>query len=143
MERRYTRQDNNGVHVLVFGSNLAGRHGLGAALDAARDWGAVEGVGEGRTGMAYALPTKDHHLAPLPLDRIAEAARRFLAYARAHEEHRFLLTRIGCGYRKLTDHQVAPLFHGAPPHVVLPDDWEGIIEEAAHAPRKATLRDFL
>ena len=48
--------------IFVFGSNLAGRHGAGAALYAARKYGAKYGVGVGRTGDAYALPTKDENL---------------------------------------------------------------------------------
>jgi hypothetical protein len=53
--------------VFVFGSNLAGRHGRGAALEAAQKWGAVYGVGEGRTGDSYALPTKDRFIRTLQL----------------------------------------------------------------------------
>jgi len=39
----------------VFGSNLAGRHGAGAAKQAHDQFGAVYGVGEGPTGQCYAL----------------------------------------------------------------------------------------
>ena len=45
--------------IFVFGSNEAGRHGKGAALAAKLQYGAVYGVGRGRTGNAYAIPTKD------------------------------------------------------------------------------------
>ena len=45
--------------VFVFGSNLAGRHGKGAALTARLYHGAIYGQGEGLQGNAYALPTKD------------------------------------------------------------------------------------
>ena len=44
-------------HIFVFGSNLAGRHGAGSALHAAKRYGAQRGIGEGRTGDAYAIPT--------------------------------------------------------------------------------------
>jgi len=50
--------------VLVFGSNEAGRHGKGAALDAEKYHGAASGVGRGPTGCAWALPTKDARLRP-------------------------------------------------------------------------------
>ena len=36
-------------HIFVFGSNIAGRHGRGAALYAKQNYGAVYGVGIGRT----------------------------------------------------------------------------------------------
>ena len=83
--------------VFVFGSNQAGRHGKGAALHAAQHFGAAEGVGEGRTGLAYALPTKDAHLKPLPPEALRAAVRRFLDYAHEHPADLFLLTPVGCG----------------------------------------------
>jgi hypothetical protein len=45
--------------IFVFGSNPEGRHGAGAAKTAKEKFGAEPGVGEGLTGNAYALPTKD------------------------------------------------------------------------------------
>lgn len=45
--------------IFVFGSNPEGRHGKGAAAVAVAKFGAEYGVGEGLTGNAYALPTKD------------------------------------------------------------------------------------
>ena len=46
------------MKIFVFGSNLAGRHGKGAALDAKNKYGAIYGVGFGRTGNSYAIPQK-------------------------------------------------------------------------------------
>ena len=57
--------------IFVFGSNLSGRHGRGAALRAREHHGAVSGKGVGRHGRSYAIPTKDHALRGLPLDQIA------------------------------------------------------------------------
>ena len=45
--------------IFVFGSNLEGRHGAGAAKVAREVFGAQYGIGEGLTGNSYALPTKD------------------------------------------------------------------------------------
>ena len=47
------------MKVLVFGSNCKGIHGAGSARVAAMAWGAKFGVGEGLTGRAYAIPTKE------------------------------------------------------------------------------------
>lgn len=58
------------AHVFVFGSNLQGRHGKGAALAAVREYGATYGVGVGRQGMAYAIPTKSTPWVVLPLEEI-------------------------------------------------------------------------
>jgi hypothetical protein len=83
--------------IFVFGSNLAGRHGAGAARVAARIWGAQPGVGRGPTGRAYALPTKDAQLRTLPLADIAGHLRDFAAFARTHRNYLFYLTPIGTG----------------------------------------------
>lgn len=109
--------------MFVFGSNLAGRHGKGAALWAVRHAGAVYGQGEGRQGDAYAIPTKDARLRPLPLDAIARHAATFLAYARANPATRFQLTPVGCGLAGYTRAQIEPLFNGATPNVIWPPEW--------------------
>lgn len=43
--------------IFVFGSNLAGRHGGGAARLAYQKFGAVWGHGVGLQGQSYAIPT--------------------------------------------------------------------------------------
>ena len=109
--------------IFVFGSNLAGRHGKGAALTARWQYGAQYGVGAGPTGQAYALPTKDHNLRTLPLAAIEQAVQRFLRYAAAHPELTFQVTRIGCGLAGYTDAQIAPMFQAAPANCLLPAGW--------------------
>jgi hypothetical protein len=107
----------------VFGSNLAGRHGKGAALHAKREHRAVHGVGVGRTGNAYAIPTKDAALRPLPLSGIMGYVLEFLRYAKAQPDLRFEVTRIGCGLAGYTDAQIAPMFADAPANCDLPQGW--------------------
>jgi hypothetical protein len=109
--------------VFVFGSNLAGRHGKGAAYTAQRDYGAEFGVGEGLTGRAYAIPTKDENLRTLPLSEIAVSVETFKAFARKHPEMQFGVTRIGCGLAGYTDIDIAPMFADAPENCELPGDW--------------------
>lgn len=43
--------------IFVFGSNLEGQHGGGAALLAYRKWGAIWGQGAGLQGQTYGIPT--------------------------------------------------------------------------------------
>lgn len=83
--------------LFVFGSNLAGRHGKGAALFARQHWGAEYGVGEGVTGDSYALPTKDENMKVRPLHKIKESyiTMRYLAYD--NPNWLFLLTPVGTG----------------------------------------------
>lgn len=114
--------------VFVFGSNLAGRHGKGAALYALRWRGAVYGVGEGRTGNSYALPTKGHRLQALPFNRIAQHAERFLTYARQHGDEQFQLTAVGCGLAGFHPEQIAPLFERAPANVLLPPEFAAVLD---------------
>ncbi|MBS3912738.1 MAG: hypothetical protein KGZ70_13105 [Hydrogenophaga sp.] len=109
--------------IFVFGSNLAGRHGKGAALHARQTYGAKYGVGVGPTGRAYAIPTKDEQIRTLPLECIAPYVTDFLAYARDNPHLEFAVTRIGCGLAGYMDVQIAPMFKAAPENCHLPDGW--------------------
>lgn len=114
--------------IFVFGSNLAGRHGAGAALWARRNKGAQYGVGVGRTGDAYAIPTKDGNLKTLPVDTIAAHIAMFLEYAYSHPELKFYLTPIGCGLAGYEPREIAPFFDLPPPrNVALPDEFRAVI----------------
>jgi hypothetical protein len=109
--------------VFVFGSNLAGRHGAGAAVFAKRHHGAVTGVGEGRSGNSYAIPTKDRDIKTLPLPTIEYYVKNFLNHAKAHPKEMYQVTRIGCGLAGYKDADIAPMFKGAPPNCILPEGW--------------------
>lgn len=109
--------------IFVFGSNMAGRHGKGAALYARNNQGAVNGVGEGRTGNAYAIPTKDYRIETRPLHHIEQSVHRFLEYARDHPELDFEVTKIGCGLAGYEEGDISPMFRGAPDNCKLPDGW--------------------
>ncbi len=111
------------TRIFVFGSNLAGHHGGGSARAAMDEHGAVWGVGIGPTGNAYAIPTCDERIAPLPIDVIADHVRTFLVYAASHP---FDVVAIGTGIAGFTAEQMAPLFAGAPENVVLPSGWREI-----------------
>ncbi|OYU86012.1 MAG: hypothetical protein CFE29_31210 [Bradyrhizobiaceae bacterium PARB1] len=113
--------------VFVFGSNLAGRHGKGAALWARRHRGAIYGRGVGPQGRAYAIPTKDRQLRVLPLAIIRGYVGDFLAYARLRAEQRFEVTPIGCGLAGYRPDQIAPMFAGAPANVILPDAFRALL----------------
>lgn len=114
--------------IFVFGSNLAGRHGAGAALYARQHHGAIYGLGTGRQGQSYAIPTKDYLIQTLPLIDIQSWVNRFVRYAELHPELVFEVTRIGCGLAGYKDHQIAPMFAGAPENCELPAGWREFIE---------------
>lgn len=108
--------------IFVFGSNLAGRHGMGAAKYARAHFGAIYGKGEGMQGGSYAIPTKNAKLAVLPLASIRGHVRTFLDFARAKPDLLFQVTPIGCGLAGYTRAEIAPLFEGAPPNCVFLDE---------------------
>lgn len=108
--------------VFVFGSNLAGRHGAGAAKFAREKRGAVYGVEEGRTGNAYAIPTKDKFLRTLTLPTIGAFVRRFIEYAEDNPGVLFQVTPIGCGLAGYKPWQIAPLFCEAPSNCRFEDE---------------------
>ncbi len=114
--------------IFVFGSNLAGRHGKGAALTAVKEHGAQYGVGRGRRGNSYAIPTKDEQIQTLPLWVIELEVQEFIEYARMHPDETFFVTRIGCGLAGYTSQQIAPMFKNAPSNCRLDDEWIEIID---------------
>lgn len=94
--------------IFVFGSNLAGFHGGGAARVAHQRFGAVWGQGVGLQGQSYAIPTMQGGV-----ETIRPYVDEFIVYARQHPELTFLVTRIGCGIAGFTDEDIAPLFKEA------------------------------
>ena len=94
--------------VFVFGSNLAGMHGGGAAYVAFRQFGAVMGCGVGLRGQSYAIPTMQGGV-----ETIKPYVDDFIAFAKAHPELFFYVTRIGCGIAGFRDREIAPLFADA------------------------------
>ncbi len=119
----------HGRAIFVFGSNLAGIHGKGAAKYAAEYLGAGYGIGVGYTGGCYALPTKDEKIKTLTLSVIEGYVCKFLTAARGDDSTKFFVTRVGCGYAGYTDEQIAPLFKGAPENCVFPIEWQSVLEE--------------
>lgn len=118
--------------VFVFGSNLSGLHAGGAAAAAHKLHGAVWGVGEGRTGNAYAIPTVSANFGgPLLLADIRRAVDIFLHHAATHPEDVFFVTRVGCGIAGHKDADIAPMFRDAPLNCSLPDTWRDLLCEVA------------
>ena len=107
----------NPGEIFVFGSNLAGMHGGGAARVALHRFGAVPGQGVGLQEQSYAIPTMQGGV-----DTIRPYVDEFIEFARSHPELKFYVTRIGCGIAGFDDSEIAPLFADARglKNVVLP-----------------------
>ena len=104
--------------VFVFGSNLGGFHAGGAARVALEKFGAVWGQGVGLQGQSYAIPTMHGGV-----DVIKPYVDEFIAFAREHNELKFLVTPIGCGIAGFTVEEIAPLFADAidDENIILPE----------------------
>lgn len=116
-----TLKDNE---IFVFGSNLAGMHGGGAARVARLRFGAVLGNGVGIQGQSYAIPTMQGGV-----ENIRPYVNDFVAYAQQHPDQQFLVTPIGCGIAGFDPEDIAPLFEGAKKvkNISLPESfWEVI-----------------
>jgi hypothetical protein len=72
--------------VFVFGSNLTGRDGRGAARQAYEQFGAQRGVGGGRTGRTYAFPTLTADGTRVSDEHLQLSVAKFYRYAAAHPE---------------------------------------------------------
>ena len=106
--------------IFVFGSNLAGHHGGGAARLAYARFGAIYGQGVGLQGQSYAIPTMQGGV-----ETIKPYVDEFIAFAQKHPEYTFLVTKIGCGIAGFSEEEIAPLFADAHlvENIVLPLNW--------------------
>lgn len=121
---------NTSNMIFVFGSNLGGIHGAGAARHAKMYLGAAMGVGIGRTGACYAIPTKSVDIKhTLPIDTIKIFVDEFIDYACNNLDLKFQITCIGCGLAGLKDEDVAPLFATAPANCWFDSKWQQIFDE--------------
>lgn len=149
MSRRYHRDGTvpDLGAIWVFGSNLAGRHGAGAAKVAKEQFGARYGVGVGATGRAYAIPTKDGRSGGkltdpaelLSLDSVRQHIEHFIEYARANPGLSFTVTRVGCGLAAFADKDIAPLFACAPANCTFAQEWRAFLE-STNRPTATRLR---
>lgn len=113
--------------IFVFGSNLRGMHGGGAARIAAIKFGAIMGQGVGLQGQSYAIPTMQGGV-----ETIRPYVDEFISFASEHTNLHFLVTRIGCGIAGFTDEEIAPLFREAVglSNVSLPKSFADVLGEA-------------
>lgn len=109
--------------IFVFGSNEAGKHGRGAAKYALDYCGAEYGVGIGRTGDAYGIPTKDRDILTLPIEKVYEYIEDFLTYAANHPELTFKVTAIGTGLANFGHEEIADRFYDATSNCLFDECW--------------------
>ena len=129
-DREYTSERISELkenEIFVFGSNLAGAHGGGAAWLAYRRFGAVWGEGVGLHGRTYAIPTMQGGV-----DTVKPYVDDFILFSKEHKELTFLVTRIGCGIAGFRNEEIAPLFKDAicVENIILPKEFvENILSD--------------
>lgn len=118
---------NNG-EIFVFGSNLRGLHGGGAARVAYERFGAIWGQGVGLQGSCYGIPTMHGGV-----DAIKPYVDEFIEFAKNHTEYTFLVTKIGCGIAGFKEEEIAPLFTNAVSvdNIVLPESFVMFLNQIA------------
>lgn len=120
---KITSLENN--EIFVFGSNLKGLHGGGAARIAYQKFGAQWGKGVGIQGNSYGIPTMHGGV-----DVIKPYVDKFIEFALSNKEYTFLVTRIGCGIAGFSPNEIAPLFAKAinAENILLPMDFVQVLE---------------
>lgn len=123
MNNRYTPEKITSLaenEIFVFGSNLAGAHGGGAARLAYERFGAIWGEGVGLHGQTYAIPTMQGGI-----ETIKPYVDEFIRFAKENATLTFLVTRIGCGIAGFREEEIAPLFKNALEleNVILPKEF--------------------
>jgi len=111
--------------IFVFGSNLAGAHGGGAARLAYNRFGAIMGQGVGLQGQSYAIPTMQGGV-----ETIKPYVDEFICFAATRQDLTFLVTQIGCGIAGFTAMEIAPLFKDAldVENIILPKEFVSLIQ---------------
>lgn len=120
--------------IFVFGSNLAGYHGGGAARIAHTNFGAVWGQGVGLQGQSYAIPTMRGGV-----ETIRPYVDEFISFAAQHPKLTFLVTPIGCGIAGFKPKDIAPLFRAAlgKENIALPRSFVRLLAADAPEPEGA------
>ncbi|MBO7305786.1 MAG: hypothetical protein J6U47_03560 [Bacteroidales bacterium] len=118
----------NKGEIFVFGSNLRGLHGGGAARLAYERFGAIWGQGVGLQGSCYGIPTMHGGV-----DAIKPYVDEFIEFAKNHTEYTFLVTKIGCGIAGFKEEEIAPLFGNAVSvdNIVLPESFVMFLNQTA------------
>lgn len=118
--------------VFVFGSNLAGRHGAGAAKIAVEKFGAKYGFAVGfppDNRSSFAIPTKDMSIKTLPLNIIRIYINAFIFTTQRKDlTEQFFVTRVGCELAGYADKEIVPLFKGAI-NCSFANEWKPYLEE--------------
>lgn len=118
--------------VFVYGANLAGIHGKGAALTAKNKYGAQTGK-IFLQNRSYGIPTKNEKIQTLPLSEIDKYVEVFFVHARHNPDKIFLVTPVGCGLAGYKPDQIAVMFEKRYTfecsNIILPQEFIEMLQE--------------
>jgi len=119
--------------IFVFGSNLQGVHGAGAAKVALELFGAHMGFGKGRCRQSFAIPTRNYNrqtrqVTTLSLMEIRNHIQSFCEATHLWPDIEWWVTAVGCGRAGLHPRQIAPLFKDAI-NCSFPMEWQQYLED--------------
>lgn len=122
--------------IFVFGSNLDGIHGAGAAKYANQKRGAKWGAGEGLMGTCYALPTKGHKISYMDLEDVVGYIENFCQFALTTPNASYMVTQVGCGLGGFTKQEIAPAFaefmnHHPHTNLFFDEEWKPYLPDTA------------
>lgn len=123
-----TLPEDSKEYIFVFGSNLRGLHGKGAALVAKEKFGAELGIGIGLTGNSYAIPTKDRWIRSLSLIEIKHYINVFKDFTYNRPDSKFWVTGVGCGLAGFKNKEISILFRECNINCNFPDVWSPYLE---------------
>ena len=110
--------------ILVFGSNMAGHHGGGAARTAHEKFGAKWGKAEGLSGQSYAFPTLNRDYSKRTIEELKASKDKLYICAMLNPETTFFVTKVGTGIAGFTLEEMRDVFEGEKPkNVVLPKEF--------------------
>ena len=109
----------------VFGSNLLGSHGAGAALFAKENFGAIEGQAEGLQGRCYAIPTLTKDFQQREYSDLKTSIQKFMNFAIENPDKKFLMSAIGTGIAGFSESYMQGFFRyiDVPDNIIKPKGW--------------------
>lgn len=114
----------NENEVFVFGSNMIGFHGAGAALQAKEKFGAQNGIAEGMTGQCYAFPTLNEEFGKRTDEEWSSSVQKLYRCVIENPDKKFLLTKVGCGIAGYDEEWVKQCFlYDCPKNIIKPEGW--------------------
>ncbi|MGB3204210.1 MAG: DUF4326 domain-containing protein [Crinalium sp.] len=132
--------------IFVYGTNVEGRHGKGAAKCAFGNYqhspgsigkwavyGTAKGYMQGYEGASYGIVTKElrSHKPAITIEQVRCQVKQFLAWAGDNPDKKCLVTMIGCSLAGFKVSEIVSLFSNVdiPANVALPQEFWDVLDK--------------